>query len=146
MPWSPAYWPLHLDPLHLSAATACGGLSTCSCLYRVPHFSSRWFLRSLLFWHQLVRVLLSFLRLISLVDSIVVFLNFMPSVPQSYLHLRIPWKGSVSLRVDMVDVPGSYLREVAKGIDTECMCVQHPEGKSFVDWTPVPGPAMYIFK
>lgn len=116
VPWSAAYLPLPLDPSQPLSCYCLWRVSPISCLNRVPHFSSPCFLRSLLFWHQLMRVLLSFRRLTSLVDSIVVFFNFMPSVPKSYSHLRIPWKGSNSLVVcDTADVPGSYLREVAKG-------------------------------
>lgn len=143
---SPTYLPLHLDPLQPLS---------CYCLWRVPPtfppeqgppFSSPWFLRSLPFWHQLTRVLLSFLRPTRLVDPLVIFLTFMPSAPKSYLLLRIPLKGGDNLMVDVADVPGSYQREVAKGIKHRVhVCAAPGRKESFVDYTLVPGPATYIY-
>lgn len=74
------------------------------------------FLRSLLFWHQLKRILLSSLRVVSLFDSIVVFLNLMPIVQDSYCHLLKPLKGRDNIIVDKADLPGSCLRKMAKGV------------------------------
>lgn len=49
-------------------------------------------------------------------DSIVVFLNLMPIVQDSYFHLLRPLKGRDNFIVDKADLPGSCLRKMAKGI------------------------------
>lgn len=73
-------------------------------------------------------------------DSIVVFPNFMPIVQESYFHSPIPLKRSGNLIGFMADIPGSYLREVAKGIKYKMLACSVPERKENVlDYTPSHG-------
>jgi len=81
----------------------------------LPHFTSQLFLRSLLFWHQLKRISVSSMRVVSLFNSIVVSPNLMPIVQYLYFHLWRSLKGNDTLIVDMADISGSCLREVAQG-------------------------------
>lgn len=142
------YLPSHLDSLTNSQLLLpMEGYPHITAYTGLLCFSSQLFLRSLLFWCQLKRVLLSFLRLVSLFDFIVVFPDFMPVVKKSYFHLLIPLKGSDNLIADMAGIPGSYLREVAKGIKyKQRVCAVPQRKEDLIGYTLVPWPTTCVFQ
>lgn len=80
-------------------------------------------------------------------DFIVVFPDFMPVVKKSYFHLLIPLKGSDNLIADMAGIPGSYLREVAKGIKyKQRVCAVPQRKEDLIGYTLVPWPTTCVFQ